>query len=189
MRLSWATFAAISLSVAGAFAAAPAKPDRARLDQIQRSLSSDVPRVLCLDQNFTTGAQPGGEAYLKAAASGFHAVLSLRTASEGFDVARERARVENAKMRFFNIPVDSAAPRPEQADEFLRLAREPANHPMLITCASANRVGAFMMIFRVIEQGWNEEKALEEAKRIGLTSAGLKKFADDYIASRKRPYR
>jgi hypothetical protein len=56
---------------------------------------------------------------------------------------------------------------------------------MMINCASANRVGAFMMIYRVLEQGWSEEKALEEAKKIGLSSDKLKKFAHDTIAQRK----
>ena len=56
---------------------------------------------------------------------------------------------------------------------------------MLIHCATANRVGAFMMIFRVLEQGWSEDKALEEAERIGLRSGGLKKFAHEYISQRK----
>jgi protein tyrosine phosphatase (PTP) superfamily phosphohydrolase (DUF442 family) len=127
--------------------------ERARLDQIERSLKSDVPRVLCLDGSFTTGGQPTEQAYAKAAAGGFHSVLSLRTANEGVDLTRERSLVEKNKMRYFNIPVVSSAPRPEQADEFIRLVKEKSNHPMLINCASANRVGAFMMIFRVLEQG------------------------------------
>ena len=74
----------------------------------------------------------------------------------------------------------------DQADEFLRLARDKSNHPMLVTCASANRVGAFMMILRVIDQGWSEEEALQEAVRIGLSSDNLKRFAHDYIASHQR---
>jgi protein tyrosine/serine phosphatase len=81
--------------------------------------------------------------------------------------------------------VNGSSPRSEQADEFLRIARDKANHPMLVNCSSANRVGAFMMILRVVDQGWSEEKALEEAIRIGLTADSLKKFAKDYIASHK----
>ncbi len=88
-------------------------------------------------------------------------------------------------MRYFNIPVNSSSPRPEQADEFLRITRDKANHPMLVTCATANRVGAFMMILRVVEQGWSEEKALEEAIKIGLRGEELKKFSKDYIAESK----
>ncbi len=112
-------------------------------------------------------------------------MLSLRTNSEGVDLVLERARVESNRMRYFNIPVSGAAPRAEQADEFLRIAREKANHPMLVNCASANRVGAFMMILRVVDQGWSEEKALDEAIRIGLASDVLKRFATDYIARHK----
>jgi len=159
--------------------------ERARLDQIERSLRSDVPHVLCLDGSFTTGGQPTEQAYAKAAAGGFHSVLSLRTANEGVDLKRERSLVEQNKMRYFNIPVVSSAPRPQQADEFIRLVKEKSNHPMLIHCASANRVGAFMMIFRVLEQGWAEDKAMEEAIKIGLRGDELKKFARDYIAKHK----
>jgi len=163
--------------------------ERARLDQIERSLKSDVPRVLCLDGSFTTGGQPTEQAYAKAAAGGFHSVLSLRTANEGVDLTRERSLVEKNKLRYFNIPVVTSTPRPEHADEFLRLVKEKSNHPMLINCASANRVGAIMMIFRVLEQGWAEDKALEEAIKIGLRGDELKKFARDYIAQHKTKQR
>ena len=144
-----ATLSAISM------AADVPRNERARLDQIERFLKADVPRVLCLDNNFATGAQPTEQAYAKAAASGFRSVLSLRTASEGVDLMRERSLVEKNNLRYFNIPVVSSAPRPEQADQFIRLVKEKSNHPMLINCASANRVGAFMMIYRVLEQGWS----------------------------------
>jgi len=179
-------FLLLSFNLAVARAAESPAANRARLDKIQQTLSAKVPRVLCLDDDFATGAQPVGDAYTKAAANGFRSVLSLRTANEGLDLARERAKVESVKMRYFNIPVVSSAPQVQQADEFLRLARDKSNHPMLVTCASANRVGAFMMILRVIDQGWSEEKALQEAVRIGLSSDKLKRFAQDYIASHQR---
>ena len=42
-----------------------------------------------------------------------------------------------------------------------------------------------MMIYRVLEQGWNEEKALDEALKIGLRGDELKKFTQSYIAQNK----
>jgi len=186
MNLTLLFILILALNPAAANAAESDQANRARLDKIQQTLSAEVPRVLCLDDEFATGAQPVGDAYAKAAASGFRSVLSLRTANEGLDLARELAKVEGVKMRYFNIPVISSAPQVQQADEFLRLARDKSNHPMLVTCASANRVGAFMMILRVVDQGWSEEKALQEATRIGLSSNTLKRFAQDYIASHKR---
>jgi len=158
--------------------------ERARLDQIEKALSADVPRVLCLDGSFATGAQPAQTAFAKMAANGFHSFMSLRTPAEGIDLERERLLVEKNGLRYFNIPVVSSAPRKEQADEFIQIVNEKANHPMLIACASANRVGAFMMIYRVVGQGWSEQKALAEANRIGLRSETLKRFAREYIAQR-----
>jgi protein tyrosine phosphatase (PTP) superfamily phosphohydrolase (DUF442 family) len=185
MRISRFTVAAILITTTLALAADPQGTNRARLDHIQQSLSSDVPRLLCLDESFATGGQPRDDAYFKAAAGGFRSVLSLRTAGEGIDLARERRQVETNKMRYFNIPVNSSSPRPEQADEFLRITRDKTNHPMLVTCATANRVGAFMMILRVLEQGWSLEEAGDEAAKIGLRGDELKKFARDYIAQQK----
>jgi len=158
---------------------------RARLDRLEQSLKADVPRLICLTDSYATGGQPSDMAFGKLAASGFRSVVDLRTAGEGADLEKERKLVEQSGMRYFNVPVVSSAPRPEQADEFLQIVNEKAHQPMLIHCATANRVGAFMMIFRVLEQGWSEDKALEEAERIGLRSGGLKKFAHEYISQRK----
>jgi len=67
----------------------------------------------------------------------------------------------------------------------IRAARAVTAVLMLVNCSSANRVGAFMMIYRVLDQGWAEDKALEEAIKIGLRGDELKKFARDYIAQRR----
>jgi uncharacterized protein (TIGR01244 family) len=154
------------------------------LKAIEESLKDDVPRVLCLNENFATAGQPKAEAFAKLAKQGFRAVLNLRTAEEGAEAEREL--VEKAGMRYLNIPVVTANPKPEQVPEFIKAVKEPANQPMLIHCGGAQRVGAFWVIYRVSEQGWPEEKALEEATKIGLTRPELIKFAKDYIASRRK---
>ena len=167
-------------------APAAAQSGRGKLDQIEQSLKEDVPKILCLNDDFATAGQPTDAAFAKLAANGFHSVLNLRTADEGVDLGKERQMAEKAGLRYLSIPVVSAAPKPEQAVEFLRVVQEKSNHPMLIHCGSANRVGAFWMIYRVVQQGWPEDKALEEATRIGLASPATKKFAQDYIAGQKR---
>ena len=159
-------------------------PQERNLKAIEESLKDDVPRVLCLNKNFATAGQPKAEAFARLARQGFRAVLNLRTAGEGAEAEREL--VEKAGMRYLNIPVVSANPNPEQVPEFIKAVKEPSNQPMLIHCGSAQRVGAFWMIYRVIEQGWPEEKALEEATKIGLTRPELIKFAKDYIAGHRK---
>jgi protein tyrosine phosphatase (PTP) superfamily phosphohydrolase (DUF442 family) len=154
--------------------------------QIDPLARVDLPVVLCIDDKPSAGGQPSGGAYARAAVNGYRSVLTLRSKQDGVDVVRERLMVEQTKMRYFNITGSAKLPRPERVDEFLSLVRDKANHPMLINCAFAERVAPFMMILRISEQGWSEEKAVEEASRSGLKSDQLKKFAKDYLAHRKR---
>ena len=151
--------------------------------QLERAFRIEAPVVLCIDDKPTVGGQPSTSAYAKAAANGFRSVLTLRSAADGVDLVRERFMVEQNKMRYFNISAAKTLPQREQVDEFLRLVRSKDNHPMLINCAFAERVAPLMMIFRITEQGWSEERAIEEASRSGLKSDSLKKFVDEYLAS------
>jgi protein tyrosine phosphatase (PTP) superfamily phosphohydrolase (DUF442 family) len=155
----------------------------------ERTLKTEAPVVLCVDDKPTLGGQPSTSAYAKAAANGFRSVLTLRSAADGVDLVRERFMVEQNKMRYFNIPATKDLPQRKQVDEFLRLVRSKDNHPMLINCAFAERVAPLMMIFRITEQGWSRKKAIEEASRSGLKSDMLRKFADDYLAPRGRKRR
>lgn len=148
-------------------------------------LKVNVPVVLCIDDKPGPGGQPSGEAYAQAAASGYRSVLTLRIKQDGVELARERSMVERQKMRYFNIPVEPNAPSLKQADEFLALVREPNNHPMLINCAYAERIAPLMMILRIVDQGWSEEKAVDEAARMGLPRDFMKKFARTYLAQKK----
>ena len=75
-KFLWGLAATVLLST-WAFAAETQQKDRARLDQIEQSLKSDVPRVLCLDSNFATGGQPTEQAYAKARRKRFSFRLEL----------------------------------------------------------------------------------------------------------------
>ena len=56
--------------------------------------------------------------------------------------------------------------------------------PMFIHCTAAIRVGAFWLIRRVVRDGWTWDRALEDARKVGLSNAPhLEDFARQYIAS------
>jgi hypothetical protein len=50
-----------------------------------------------------------------------------------------------------------------------------------IHCGSASRVGGVWMIKRALRDNWPTDKALAEAKLIGLNSPALEAFATNYI--------
>jgi uncharacterized protein (TIGR01244 family) len=176
----------IGLTFLASFSLAYAGQKSERLAGIEQSLKEDVPRILCVDESFATAGQPKETAFAKLASNGFRSVLNLRTDAEGVDLARERETAEKAGLRYISVPVSTQSLGEETVTAFIKAVKDKSNHPMLIKCGTANRVGAMMMIFRVLDQGWTEEKALEEATAIGLTSPNLKKFAQDYIATHKQ---
>ena len=135
---------------------------------------------------FCTGGQPRIEHFARLQADGVKAVLNLRTPQE-HQADEERAAVEKAGMKYFNIPVVYAAPTDAQADEFLRITDDPANRPMFIHCTAAIRVGTFWMIRRVLRDGMSVDAALEEAHKVGLNNAPhLEEFARKYIAAHQK---
>jgi protein tyrosine phosphatase (PTP) superfamily phosphohydrolase (DUF442 family) len=160
--------------------------ERPSANRLERLANVDAPVVLCIDDKPTAGGQPSTSAYAKAAANGFRSVLTLRSAKDGVDLNRERFMVEQSKMRYFNIAATNNLPPRQQVDEFLGVVRDKANHPMLINCAYVDRVAPLMMIFRIVEQGWSQERAIEEASQSGIKKDSLKQFARDYLAPSKK---
>ncbi|HYA30247.1 MAG TPA: hypothetical protein VEI95_15615, partial [Acidobacteriota bacterium] len=148
--------------------------------ELDTLLKVDPPIVLCIDDKPTTGGQPTEDAYTKAMANGFRSVLTLRSRNDGVDLLRERLMVEKSQLRYFNLPTNSIVPRIEQVDEFLRLLRDKGNQPMMINCAFAERVAPYMMIFHIVEQGWSDDKSIDEAARSGLRADQLRIFLRQY---------
>ena len=144
----------------------------------------DAPIILCIDDKPTAGGQPSDQAYSKAAANGFRSVLTLRSRSDDVDLLRERFMVEKNQLRYFNLPVLATLPKHNQVDEFLGLLRDKRNQPMLINCAFAERVAPYMMMFNLVERGWAEERAVEEASKSGLQRKSLQELARNYLKAR-----
>jgi len=120
-------------------------------------------------------------------ARGYRAIVNLRQASEaGASIEESAAAASAAGIKFIHLPLNAAAPDEAVVDAFLKAVSDPANQPVFINCGSANRVAAMWLTKRMLIDKWDEPKALEEAKLIGLTSEPLQKFVLAYVAARKK---
>jgi uncharacterized protein (TIGR01244 family) len=146
-----------------------------------------IRNFLKLSDQVWTGGQPWPEHLTKLKEAGIKVIINLRAHAE-YEGAREEAKVKELGMGYFNIPVDGQSPDELDADDFLKLTDEQLkNGPVFIHCAVGTRVGAFWMIRRVMRDGWEFEKALEEANKIGLNNhPRLTEFAKDYIERKKK---
>lgn len=109
-----------------------------------------------------------GNAVAEAADLGFRTVVDLRTTSE--TDGTEKAATEAAGMAYVHIPVATRAPTPEQVAQFSELMAAEGNKPILVHCASANRVGAIWALYRA-GTGVSAMTAIEEGRVLGLSSS------------------
>ncbi len=154
----------------------------------EQAPQQDYPSILNflrVNKQICTGGQPSLDDLAKLKREGVRAVINLRRPTE-YNAEEEAAKVKELGLRYFNVAVSVAEPKDEQADEFLKITSDPQNRPAFIHCASANRVGAFWMIRRVLVDGWKIEDAEAEARKIGMHSPRLVEFAHSYIERHAR---
>lgn len=166
-------------ALAVTFAAALTMPVVA---QVQKQEMPGIRNYSRVDATVGCGGatDPGAMTALKK--EGFASVINLRLASEeGANVEAGRAAAQAAGLKYIHLPFNGASPDPKIVDSFLAAVADKSNQPVYIHCGSASRVGAVWMIKRALQDHWSTEKALAEAKLIGLGSPALEAFATNYI--------
>lgn len=140
-------------------------------------------KSVCQSSTVLLASQPGVEG-LRAAKERHDVayVLNLRQPDElDFD---EGAEVANLGMTYLNIPFGNVAALTDAIFESIRaVLRDPAMRPLMVHCSSANRVGAVWYAYRCLDQGISRERALYEARLIGLTKEPLVRRAEEYVAA------
>jgi uncharacterized protein (TIGR01244 family) len=151
---------------------------------------SDVPGITNfsrVDATVGCGGATQPSAMVELKKQGFTSVINLRLATEqGANIDAGREAAESAGLKYIHLPFDAAKPDPKLVDNFLAAVAEKVNQPVYIHCGSANRVGSMWMIKRALQDGWDIDKAREEAEAIGLTNPRLKDFAVEYILAHKK---
>jgi tyrosine-protein phosphatase SIW14 len=158
--------------------------------QAQQVTRESVPGVTNFARLETTIACAGAtkaEAVPELKKMGFASIINLREASEaGADVDREAAAAKAAGMNYTHIPFNVAAPAPETVERFLAAVTRPENNPAFIHCAGGGRAATMWAIKRIQVDGWDQQKALDEAAALGMNSDRLKTFAINYVQTHKR---
>ncbi len=161
---------------------APAEHKAITTDKLEPYECGTITRLHTLGGVFLA-SQPKLEDFAQAKKGGVKTVINLRHASEikEFD---ERKVVEGEGLTYVNLPWDGPG---ELTDDVFDKAREhlkAAERPILLHCASANRVGAVWLPHRVLDGGLSWDAALAEVKIVGLKSPDYEAKAKDYIKRR-----
>lgn len=131
-------------------------------------------------------SQPFPDDFRLAKCGGIQTVLNIRQEDE-LDW-NEKEIVQSAGLQYHNVPFKDAE---TLTDEVFSQTREilnrKDNHPLLLHCKSANRVGAIWLAHRVLDDGKSLEEAEAEAKAVGLKSPDYLAKAQDYISRSSKP--
>ncbi|MCA9258404.1 MAG: protein tyrosine phosphatase family protein [Planctomycetales bacterium] len=130
--------------------------------------------------NVYLSGQPAPEDLAKWAELGVKTVISLRTDGEiDWDEAQA---VGQQGMTFVSLPFRGADALTDEVFNGAReILRKAEDEPVVLHCASSNRVGAVWMAHRVLDEGVDVGRAEREAREAGLRSDDLLARARQYI--------
>lgn len=116
----------------------------------------------------TTSGQPDEASLAKLADAGYVTVIDLRSDAEdrGFD---EESVVKSLGMNYISIPVSGAGGVSYDNAALLDQSLSGIEGPVLLHCASSNRVGALLSL-RAKMHGASSDEALELGLAAGLSS-------------------
>lgn len=129
-----------------------------------------------------SAGQPWGQEWARLADAGVETVVDIRESWEprGHD---EERMVREAGLRYIRIPFGHGHIPDDTFDRVREVMREAGESeaPVVVHCASGNRVGAALLPWWALDQGLSEDEALQAAVRAGLASRSLAITALDYV--------
>ena len=154
--------------------------------QVRKETVEGIRNFTRVDATVACAGATTPEALAGLAARGFKSIVNLRLATEeGANIEGSKAAAEAAHIKYIHLPFNGSEPDAKVVDQFIMAVADPTNQPVFIHCGSGNRVGALWLAKRMLVDRWDQTKALQEAKAIGLSSEALEQFALDYVAKRR----
>ncbi len=109
------------------------------------------------------GAQPTEEGFAELKRRGIKTVVNLRS------FHGDRSELKGLGLRYAHIYCKAWHPEDEDTVKFLKILEDPANHPVFVHCQEgADRTGCVVAVYRIVEQGWTLEQAVEEMHDFGF---------------------
>lgn len=135
-------------------------------------------------EDVATAGQPEREHFERLAEAGYKTVVDMRALEEDRGL-NEPEIVRRSGMEYVSIPVGHETVEDETFERFRELMKTPERRPVLVHCSSANRVGALLVPYLILDEGKSTEEAQEIASGVGLKSDELKQVALEYVNERQ----
>jgi uncharacterized protein (TIGR01244 family) len=128
---------------------------------------SSIPAYRLIRPDLATAGQPSPEALGRLKDLGFRTVVNLRTDREG--TADEKAAVETQGLRYVSVPILAETFSLADVEAVEKVIDNPSAGPVLLHCASSNRVGGVWTVIQS-RKGRSLDEALAAGREAGLHS-------------------
>ena len=136
--------------------------------------------------NVVTGGQPTADQLEALSQVEGSIVLDLRDPMEPRPVD-EASLARQLGLEYVNVPVRAGALDDLLLERILGVLRSAGGRTVFVHCGSGNRVGGALLPFLILDQGMEEEDAVEQAMRVGLRSAEVLEWGLDYARRNQKP--
>ena len=144
-----------------------------------RAVLETIPYSACPVRDIATAGQPAESAWGALAQAGYRTVVDLRAPNEprGYD---EPGAVRAAGLDYVSLPITQATLSDEAFDAFRAIVRDPARRPVVVHCATSNRVGALLLPYFALDEHRTLAESFRLAQTAGLRSPELAMMAGEY---------
>jgi protein tyrosine phosphatase (PTP) superfamily phosphohydrolase (DUF442 family) len=133
---------------------------------------------------WVTGGQPTAQQITALHGAGCQVILDNRDPMEPRPFDEPRA-VHAAGMEYVSIPIVHGAATVDTMQQMHAAVRKLVGRKALLHCSSGNRTAAALIPYLMLDEGMEQEEAVERAMTMGLRSAELMELALEYV--RKQP--
>lgn len=159
-----ALFASLCATAQGPLLSNPSAADRT---PAHRLTLKGVANAAEVTPRLYRGAQPTAQGFETLANLGINIVVDLRGSRED-----ERERVNKLGMQYVPIPWHCPFPHDDVFARFLTLLRQNPTQKVFVHCRLGDdRAGMTIAAYRMAEQGWTAQAALQEMEAYGFSSS------------------
>ena len=147
---------------------------------------AEIKNMHAVNDHIYRGAQPDAEGFKALAKMGIKMVIDLRDKAVQAD--QEKLLVESLGMQYLSVPMNMHAPTDDQIAKVLGVLNSNASGPVFIHCLGGkDRTGTAVACYRIAHDGWDNRKALAEARVHGLSmfDVGMRHYVMRFRPTKK----
>ena len=121
---------------------------------------SDIYNYQLLTDSLSSSGMPTAEQMQALAAENVRVVINLALVTSQGALPDEDQLVESLGMKYVHIPVEWNNPTRKNLDDFFQAMEMHRDEKVHVHCQANYRASAFIMLYRVLRQGWNKADAI-----------------------------